>query len=424
MVLDPLVETAGASFSVADGTAFGEAVQRLLHRAGRAPRLLAFGEALHGEEELLRLRNGLFRYLVEHAGYRSIAMESSCLRGRLVDAHIQGGLGDVDQVMRHGFSHGFGDSPANRSLVRWMTDDNRSRSAEERLRFLGFDAPMEMAGAESPREALSLAFTYLRSQLDEEDLPGTWDKVNGLLGDDDRWTDPAAVMDPARSIGASAAAKELRLITDDLRWSLACEAPRLVAGSSRDELWDAELAARTAEGLLAYHAAMAEHSPRRVARLLSIRDAMMADNLCALAAREARRGPALVFAHNQHLHKGVSRWQLGDLALRWHSAGALAAARLEDDYTVIGSAVGSAPHQGITPPTPDTVERLLSTLAPGAHLVLTDGLADVAENAVPRLRPRPAASNNHSYFPLDPGTLRELDAVLFLRDVVGPSGAP
>lgn len=177
MVFDPSVETAGSSFSVADTTAFGEAVHRFLHRAGRAPRLLAFGEALHGEEEFPRLRNGLFRYLVEHAGYRSIAIESSCLRGRLVDAHVQGGIGELDQVMQHGFSHGFGDSPANRSLVQWMTDYNRDRSAEEQLRLLGFDAPMEMTGAESPREALSLACTYLRSQLDEEDLPCPWDRV-------------------------------------------------------------------------------------------------------------------------------------------------------------------------------------------------------------------------------------------------------
>lgn len=225
-------------------------------------------------------------------------------------------------------------------------------------------------------------------------------------------------MDPSRSIGASADVQQLRLITDDLQWLLACEAPRLVAGGSRDELWDAELGARTAAGLLAYHAAMAEHSPRRVARLLSIRDAMMADNLCAMADREARRGPTLVFAHNEHLHKGAIRWQLGDLDLRWHSAGALLATRLENDYTVIGSAIGAAPHQGITRPATDTVEGWLSTLSPEAHLVPADDLASATENTEAPLQPRPRASNNHGYFPLNPGALRELDAVLFLRNIV------
>src|SRR5690349_1037776 len=73
------------STPVTDESSLGEAVRRLLP----GPRLLAIGEAMHGEETFLRVRNTLFRYLVEHAHYRAIALESSCLRGRLVDAAVQ-----------------------------------------------------------------------------------------------------------------------------------------------------------------------------------------------------------------------------------------------------------------------------------------------------------------------------------------------
>ena len=101
---------------------------QLLARPGR-PRLLGFGEPLHGEEEFSRLRNALFGYLVRHAGFRSIALESSCWAGRAVDAYVRHQPGDEDDVMAHGFSHDFGASPANRDLVRWMRQHNADRAA-------------------------------------------------------------------------------------------------------------------------------------------------------------------------------------------------------------------------------------------------------------------------------------------------------
>ncbi|MFE2850293.1 hypothetical protein ACFXJO_04070, partial [Streptomyces lavendulae] len=56
-----------------------------------APRLLALGEPTHGVEAFPELRNELFRHLVEHEGYRSIAIESDCLAALVADA--AGGAG-------------------------------------------------------------------------------------------------------------------------------------------------------------------------------------------------------------------------------------------------------------------------------------------------------------------------------------------
>src|SRR3954453_8516820 len=80
------------------------------------PRLLALGEPTHGEDVLLEVRNELFRQLVPE-GYRTIAIESDCLRGLVVDDYVGSGEGTLDEVMERGFSHGFGASPANRELV-------------------------------------------------------------------------------------------------------------------------------------------------------------------------------------------------------------------------------------------------------------------------------------------------------------------
>lgn len=57
------------------------------------PRLLALGEPTHGEDTPLEMRNELFRHLVEQEGYRTIAIESDCMTGLLVDDYVTSGRG-------------------------------------------------------------------------------------------------------------------------------------------------------------------------------------------------------------------------------------------------------------------------------------------------------------------------------------------
>lgn len=272
------------------------------------PRLLALGEPTHGEDVLLDLRNDVFQQLIEEEGYRTIAIESDCLRGLIVDEYVTTGRGTLDEVMEHGFSHGFGASAANRELVRWMRAHNDGRPASERLRFAGFDGPLEITGAESPRQALTALHGYLSAQVDPDQLPCTADTLDRLLGADGPWTDPAAMTDPARSVGQSAEAGRLRLLADDLVALLDAHTPHLIQATSRDD-WDrARLYGRTATGLLRYHFWMADTSPGRMTRLLGLRDSMMADNLLALAERT----PVLVFAHNAHLQREKSSMRMWD----------------------------------------------------------------------------------------------------------------
>ncbi len=187
----------------------GPALTRFLDSLPARPRLLGLGEPMHGEEEFLRVRNLLFRRLVAHEGYRSIAIESDCLAGLAVDAFVTGGPGSVDEVMATGFSYGFGASSANRQLVAWMWRYNEGRAPVDRLRFDGFDAPLEMTSAASPRSPLTALYEYLAANVDAALLPRDAAAIDRLAGDDVRWTDTAAVMDPSRSVGATAEARAL-----------------------------------------------------------------------------------------------------------------------------------------------------------------------------------------------------------------------
>jgi erythromycin esterase-like protein len=374
------------------------------------PRLLALGEPTHGEDALLDLRNEFFTQLVEQEGYRTIAIESDCIMGLVVDDYVTSGTGTLDEVMEQVISHGWGTSAANRELVRWMRAYNDGRPASERLRFAGFDGPLEITHAASPRQALTALHAYLAARVDADLLPCTAETLDRLLGADDRWTNPAAMMDPAQSVGQSAEAGELRLLADDLEALLDAQTPHLIAATSRDD-WDrARLYGRTATGLLRYHHWMADTSPSRMTRLVGLRDRMMADNLLALAEQG---NPALVHAHNGHLQRAKSTMRMGGMALEWWSAGALVSAHLGERYAFLATALGTIRHQGVDIPPPDTLEGLLYAFPEDRCVIDAPRLATTLGDT----RPAPRVSPYYGYSPLDPAHLAGNDGIVFVKDV-------
>ncbi|MGI5488824.1 erythromycin esterase family protein [Microtetraspora malaysiensis] len=374
----------------------GAGVSAFLRSLPAKPQLLGLGEARHFVGELGELRNEIFRHLVEHEGYRSFAIESDCLMGLVVDDYITTGAGTLDDVMERGFSHGFGASPANRELVRWMRAYNEEH--DEKLRFFGFDGPLEYWAA-SPRQALTALYGLLDGPLPRTVV--TRETLDTLLGPDDRWSNEATAMDPSQSIGQSADAQRLRLIADDLVALLDTQAPQL----SAEDRERAALYARTATSLLRYHYWLADASPARWSRLSALRDAMMAANLSAVA----EHGPALIFASNLHLQRNKSLMPFGDQLLEWWSAGAIIATHLGDRYAFLASALGTV---GDDTPPPDTLEGILSTL-PWDHSLL-----DARRLAESITKPAPRISHDFAYFPLDPAQLDMIDGVLFLKQAV------
>ncbi|MGW1841254.1 erythromycin esterase family protein [Streptomyces sp. NPDC001966] len=382
------------------------AVMRLLPAR---PRVLALGEPTHGEDTLLDLRNELFRQLVEEEGYRTITIESDCLAGLAVDDYVTSGTGTLDEVMEHGFSHGWGASAANRELVRWMRAHNDGRPAPERVRFAGFDGPLEITAAASPRQSLTALHGYLADRVDADLLPCTAQTLDRLLGADDRWTEPAAMRDPSRSVGQSADAGRLRLLADDLVALLDAQTPHLIAAGQPEGRDRARLYGRTAIGLLRYHHWMADASPVRLSRLAGLRDQMMAHNILALA----ERGPVLVHAHNSHLQREKSSMRMGGMPLEWWSAGALVDAGLGEEYAFVATALGTIRHRGVDTPPPDTVEGLLYALPEDRCVIDAGRLATVLGDT----RPGPRVSPWFGYAPFDPAHLADSDGIVFVKDV-------
>lgn len=376
----------------------GRVLDELLAARTEPPALLALGEPTHGIKAFPLLRNEILSHLVDR-GYRSIALETDFFAASVVDDYAAGRAGELDTVLATGFSHGFGNVPGNRELVEWLRARNAGRAPHDRVRFYGFDAPTEFASAPSPRRALSEAVAYLPEAL----RPDSVRDLDVLLGADADWTNEAAMFDPAASIGGSDRARALRIVADDVASALRRAAPGLPPTGYAH----AAAHARTAQGLLRYHAAMATSAPDRIATLLSVRAEMMADNLLAIVARERRRGPTLVFAHNVHLQRARSSMAVGEEEASWGSAGALAALALGERYVFLASDANPRSEPG-------TLQGLLAEATTRRALFPAQALSAALP---PSTRAGDPIVPGH--IPLKPADLAGADGVIFIADTDG-----
>ena len=362
--LDDWIAQEAIPFSVDSPRTFSTTVDKVIASLGDSVELLGFGEALHGSEDILILRNRLFQRLVEAHGYSTIAIESSFPRAHIVNEYVAGrDPASYEAVQNAGFSHGFGQLDANQELVEWMRRYNADPSHSVKLQFNGFDSPTEMTSTDSPGRVLHFVLDYLTS-IDSVSGQEYRNRIDPLLGQDAAWENPAAMLDPTKAVGQSAEARELRIETEELISELLVRRPELMAKSDKSRYLEAMQFAVEARQLLNYHAALAQASDKRQSILLGIRDAMMAENLAYIVSREQGRGNVLIFAHNSHLKRGKVQWQWGNETVIWWPVGSHLHELFGRRYAVIGSAVGSSPANGIGQPEAGTLEARL-TSAPG-----------------------------------------------------------
>ena len=422
--LDDWIAREAIPFSPDSPGAFSIAVDKVIASLGDSVELLGLGEALHGGEDILILRNRLFQHLVEAHGYSAIAIESSFPRAHLVNEYLAGrGPASYEAVQDSGFSHGFGHIFANRELVEWMRQYNAASSHRVQLQFYGFDSPTEMMGSDSPRQVLHFVLDYLAS-VDAASGQEYRQRIDPLLGPDAAWENPAAMMDPAQSIGLSPNATALRIETEELIAELQARRPELVAKSDERRYLEAAQYASVARQLLNYHAALARQSGERIVRLLGIRDALMADNLVYMVLRERGRGKVLAFAHNSHLQRGKAALQLGSDVYTWWPVGAHLHEMLGQRYAVIGSAVGESLANGIGKPEAGTLESRLTAVPGPVRFLPTHRGQGLPASAIAALLTRSGSVKNPTYFALTPQSLVDFDWLVVLDSTTYTRGGP
>jgi erythromycin esterase len=384
------------------------AIDALIAALGDRVDVLGFGEALHGGEELLQLRNRLFRRLVEAHGYRAIAIESSFPWSRAVNEYVAGGgPATYEAVHERGISHGFGRLDANRQLVEWMRRYNADPAQSVKLHFYGFDMPAAAAGPISPRGPLYFVLDYFAA-IDRAAAQEQRQRIDPLLGSDIDWENPMVWLDPAGSAELVAVANALQIAIENLIVALRIRRPELVIEGGAERYREALHYAAMAREHLNFFVALTAKSGYEES--LGVRDALMADNLAYIAECERGRGKVLAFAHNSHLQRGKAEMPTAIGIFRWWPAGAHLDAMLGARYAVIGTAVGVSEANGIGQPEVDTLEARL-TSAPGpVRFIPTNRGQGLPTAALAALPIRSRGSKNPSYVAaLSPRSLTDFD---------------
>jgi erythromycin esterase len=401
---------------------FNKAVDQLMASLGSV-NLLGFGEALHGGEEILRLRNRLFQRLVVAYEFSAIAIESSFPRAHITNEYVLGrGSKSYEEIQGTGFGQGIGQLEANRELVEWMKDYNASPTHKTKLRFYGLDIPTGTVGIASPRQVLNFVLDYL-SSIDKERREKQRERIEKLLGQDADWENPEAHMDPTKSIGLSPNATTLRIETEDLISEVQARRPELMAKSDRDSFLEALQHARVARGLLNFHASMARPSGSYAERL-GIRDMLQADNLLYMISCEENRGKVFAFAHNSHLKRGTAEWQLGPDTVTWWPAGSQLSAILGEGYAVIGSGLGVSEENGIGKPEEGALEARLTATEGLMRFIPTHRGRGLPTSEIATLPIRSDSKKNPTYIPLTPQSFTEFDWLAVLDSTGYNRGGP
>ena len=423
--LDEWIRREAIPFSPDSAASLNATVDKVVGSLDQTVELLGFGEAMHGAEDILTLRNLFFERLAQAHGYSAIAIESGFPEGHAIDAYAAGGPGSYESAARDGWP-----LAANRELIEWMRHYNADPTHRVKLRFYGFDiSGAGTARILGPDRVLHLALDYLAS-IEPTASQERRQRIDSLLARLSGWENPDVWIDKAKAPGLTPAATSLRIATEDLVTEFRTRRPELVAKSDEDRYLEALQYALIARQTLDFHAAIARESGEPLAGPRGIRDALMADNLSYIAGRERGRGKVFVFAHSLHLQRGVSVWPCcgqkyrGTDVYQWWPAGAQLNAMFGNRYAVIGTAVAVSQDNGIAAPEPGTLEARL-TAVPGPAMLIPTHAGQVLSNTdLAALKPRSGSQKNSSYAVLEAHSLTDFDWLAVLDSTTMARGWP
>ncbi|WP_091291974.1 erythromycin esterase family protein [Amycolatopsis xylanica] len=101
-------------------------------------KVVGLGEATHGSHEFFAMKERVFRYLVEHQGFTTFALEMSWSAGLKIDEYLQTGVGDVREVAAKNLAGSPWDREEFVSLLTWMRAYNRDHPGRT-VHFMGDD---------------------------------------------------------------------------------------------------------------------------------------------------------------------------------------------------------------------------------------------------------------------------------------------
>ncbi len=377
-------------------------------------RVVALGEPAHGVHQPLAVRNRLFQFLVEEAGFTALATESSFTDGSAVSDFIDGHSAAMPQL-------GFLPSAEDEELLLWMKAYNADSTHSWKLRFYGIDLGLGGLGNSYPSPApIRAALGYLEKTLPENAAP-----LRVRL-------EPHLARLPGPGNGPPVYSRtehdELTGAITDLIGLLERSRPRLIALSSNSAYERAHrnaVVARQADQM--FRVSPPEARPGQIPsgawKGVSARDAAMAENVLWALGQEGPSGRVLLFAHNAHVKNAPTLGGVWDVFDQPPAAmGQFLRHTLGADLVIVGSCA-AYPADG--PPrstkAAESLDDVVATVGSAPFLIDIRSAGMPAPAANWLTTPKSLTANAGSFLILPPRSSFDL---IFVTDRLTPVVAP
>jgi erythromycin esterase len=132
----------------------------------KATRVVGLGEATHGTHEFFEMKHRLFKYLVEKHGFKAFAFECDYGESIFFDRYINGGAGDIDELMRTRMHFWTWRTSEVRALLEWMRSFNIGKGDAEKIHYIGVDCQFTTYQGMLLRQYLGSVSSAFLSELD------------------------------------------------------------------------------------------------------------------------------------------------------------------------------------------------------------------------------------------------------------------
>lgn len=131
-------------------------------------KVVALGEASHGNAEFQELKLTVLQELVENYGFTAFALELDFGEGIAINEYILGGDGSSSELLEN-TTFPIYHTQQMQELIEWMRSYNATVSEDKKIRFYGFDMQM---GVDSAK--------YLTNFCREHSVPGIDDALDAI----------------------------------------------------------------------------------------------------------------------------------------------------------------------------------------------------------------------------------------------------
>lgn len=246
-------------------------------------RFVGLGEATHGTREFFQFKHRMLEFLVEELGFRVFAIEASYSACENINDYVMGRSDDGAKALDSQVFWVWNTNEV-REMIDWMRTYNARATAEQKVKFVGFDVPYNQTGQ-------SRLVEYLKRVAPERVGP-----AEELFAED---------IDELKQLSTGSSnnkelrkrAKELQLKYNDLFAFLELRASSLIAKSNQAEYERMREYARVLAQFVDVYGVGGDDG-----RIL--RDMYMADNFRRLVEREPSGTRFVLWAHNAHIRTG------------------------------------------------------------------------------------------------------------------------